>query len=482
MTQRIGRAVPPPSGRAPVMNISPRDVAGLGDELDRYHHRFGCGFVRCEQRYWALKYSQGQMLNLERKSIEPMAVAVAGGNIQSMQQFISQGAWSDDEVLAIHRSTVAETLGKPDGVLVLDGCDFPKQGQDSVGVARQYCGPLGKIANCQASVVLAYATEAGATLLDRRLYLPQAWFAEDHRERWTKCGIPDDVTFQTKPQLGAEMIQAMVAEGVVPFRWVTMDEGYGAAGYVLDLIHRENKLFFAEIPRHKQAWSRRPKVVPPAEPGPTGRPPTLTQLAPDAPPAQRVDALALRLRPADWQRFIIHEGSKGPLEVEIAVQRVVMAAEELPGRDEWLVLRRAIGAPRAQWKFYRSNAPAHTPRTTLAGMTAWRWPVETVIEECKGELGLDHYEVRGWVGWHHHTTMTLLAHHFLVRLRVNRGIVAPALTVAQVRKLLQVVLPKREFNAQEALAELARIQQQNHAAYRSHKKRHWRERKSSPPN
>ena len=91
-------------------------------------------------------------------------------------------------------------------------------------------------------------------------------------------------------------------------------------------------------------------------------------------------------------------------------------------------------------------------------MTAWRWPVESVIEECKGELGLDHYEVRGWIGWHHHTTMTLLAHHFLVRLRVNRGIEAPALTVAQVRKLLQVVLPKREFNAQEALAELARIQ------------------------
>ena len=482
MTQRIGRAVPPPSGRAPVMNISPRDVAGLGDELDQYHGCFASGFKRCEQRYWALKYSQGQMLDLERKSIEPMAVAVAGGNIQAMQQFISQGAWSDDEVLTIHRRAVTETLGRPDGVLILDGCDFPKQGQDSVGVAPQYCGPLGKLANCQASVVLAYASELGATLLDRRLYLPKAWFAADHRARWEKCGIPDSVTFKTKPELGAEMLRAVMAEGVVPFRWVTMDEGYGAAGYLLDLIDRENKLFFAEIPRDKQAWLHRPTIVPPAAPGATGRPPTLTHLAPDAPAAQRVDALAVQLQPAAWQRFIIHEGSKGPIQVEIAIQRVVMANEDLPGRDEWLVLRRALGAPLKDWKFYRSNAPAVISPKTLAGMTAWRWPVETVIEESKGELGLDHYEVRGWVGWHHHTTMTLLAHHFLVRLRVNRGIVAPALTVSQVRKLLQVVLPKREFNAQEALDELARIQRQNYGAYRSHRKRRRRAAKSTPPN
>jgi SRSO17 transposase len=350
-------------------------------------------------------------------------------------------------------------------------------------VARQYCGPLGKLANCQASVVLAYASELGATLLDRRLYLPREWFDADHRERWLKCGIPHEVTFQTKTALGAEMLQALTAEGVVPFRWVTMDEAYGAAGYLLDQIHRANKLFFAEIPRDKQAWQRRPKLVPPQVRAATGRPPTRTHLAPDAPAAERIDEVAGRLRPADWQRFIIHEGSKGPLEVEIAVQRVVMADEELPGREEWLVVRRPVGElDQKRWKFYRSNAPADTPLTTLARMTAWRWPVESVIEECKSELGLDHYEVRGWVGWHHHTTMTLLAHLFLVRLRVNRGIAAPALTVAQVRKLLQVVLPKRDFNAQEALDELARIQRQNYAAYLSHRKRHRRAAKSRPPN
>jgi hypothetical protein len=160
-----------------------------------------------------------------------------------------------------------------------------------------------------------------------------------------------------------------------------------------------------------------------------------------------------------------------------------VADEEMPGRHERLVVRRPVDVlDQKRWKFYRSNAPADTPLTTLARMTAWRWPVDTVIEECKSELGLDHYEVRGWVGWHHHTTMTLLAHHFLVRLRVKRGIDAPALTVAQVRKLLQVVLPKREFDVQTALEELARIQRQNHAAYLSHQKRHRRASKSRPPN
>jgi SRSO17 transposase len=465
------------------MNIAPRDVDELDETLTGYHQLFANCFGRWEQRHWALKYSQGQLLDLPRKSIEPMAVALVGGNIQAMQQFISQGAWSDEEVLTMRRRDVAATLGRPDGVLIVDGCDFPKQGDDSVGVARQYCGPLGKLANCQASVVLAYASEAGATLLERRLYLPEVWFDEAHQARWQKCGIPAEVAFKTKPELAAELFQLVVAEGVVPFAWVTMDEGYGAAGHLLDAIDRENKHYLAEIPRSKQVWRQRPKVVPPRGRALTGRPPTLIQLAPGTPPAQPVDTLALTLRPADWHGFIIQEGSKGPLEVEIAVVRVAIAEAGLPARDEWLVVRRRVGDRDVKhWKFYRSNAPATTAIKTLARLTAWRWPVESVIEECKDELGLDHYEVRGWIGWHHHTTMTLLAHSFLVRLRVTMGAQAPALTVSQARRLLQVVLPKREYDAKAALAEIERIQCQNHAAYRSHKKRRRRAAKSPPPN
>ena len=408
MSERIGRALPPPSGRPPAMNIVPQQVKGLDGELKVYHQMFTGCFVRREQRAWALKYLQGQMLDLRRKSIEPMAVALEDGNIQAMQQFISQGAWSDpeghrdrcEEVLAIHQRGVAESLGHPDGVLIVDGCEFPKQGAHSVGVARQYCGPLGKVANCQASVVLGYASQRGATLLDRRLFLPQEWFDPAHRQRWQACGIPEEVSFQTKAELGAEMIEAVVAGGAVPFQWVTMDEGYGLSPSLLEAIAGAGKYFLAEMARNKQAWRRRPKLTPPQRRTRAGRPPTRWHLAADAPPAQAVDELVRSLRPKQWQAFILHpwfawdhrEGSKGPLEVEIAAVRVVMAQDGLPGSDEWLVVRRPVGeADATRWKFYHSNAPADTPLKTLARLTAWRWPVESVIEECKDVLGLDEY-------------------------------------------------------------------------------------------
>ncbi len=473
MIERAASATPPPSGRKPGLNIAPRQVRGLEQKLRAYHRQFAGRFRRKEQRQWSLKYMQGQMLDLPHKSIEPMAQAVDDGNIQAVQQFISAGAWSDTEVIQAHQARVAQTLGRANGVLIVDGCDFPKQGDDSVGVARQYCGPLGKIANCQASVVLGYASEAGATLLDRRLFLPQEWFDQAHRNRWVKCRIPPETPFRSKPTLGAEMVDALLTAGTVPFQWVTMDEGFGRAPHLLDRIHAQNKYFFAEVPRATRAWCRRPAVVPPGPPPGTGRPPTVSYLAPDAPAAQRVEHLAQALPHKHWQRYIVHEGTKGPLAIEIAARRVVMVEDGLPGRTEWLVIRRPLGksAPDS-WKYYRSNAPKRTALKTLARLTAWRWPIETVIEECKDELGFDQYEVRGWLGWHHHTTMTMLSHHFLVELRVEMADDAPALTVSQARKLLQVVLPKREFDAAAVITEIERIQQANYAAYRSHRKRH----------
>ena len=162
-----GSVAPPPSGRPPDHNLVPRDVVALADELVAYHAAFAPLFHRSEQRHWALAYLQGQLLDLERKAIEPMALALKGGDVQAMQQFISKGAWDDDRILEQHQRLVAETLGDAEtGVLILDGCDFSKQGTHSVGVARQWCGALGKVANCQASVVACYASTHGY-----RLYL-----------------------------------------------------------------------------------------------------------------------------------------------------------------------------------------------------------------------------------------------------------------------------------------------------------------------
>jgi SRSO17 transposase len=401
--------------------LTPEEVAGLHDELLTYHQAFAPLFRRAEQRHWALKYLEGQLLPLERKSIEPMADALAGGNVQAMQQFISVGAWDDEAVLRRHQQLVAETLGDPEtGVLIVDGCDFPKQGEHSVGVARQWCGALGKVANCQASVLAGYASARGYTLVDRRLYLPEEWFTAAYRERWTRCGVPPETVFQTRTGLAWAMIAGLHERGHLPFRWVTGDEHFGNTPVLLDQIADAGLWYFMEVPHNVRVWRERPATTVPPATGKKGHPFTRLRLAPGAPDPVRVDALASGL-PADaWRPALIHEGSKGPLVAEVACLRGVAVRDGLPGPDVWVVLRRGLGeAP--ELKTYLCNAPAETPEATLVWLLGMRWPVEQAIKESKDELGLDHYEVRGWVGWRHHLTMTLLAHHFLMRLRCRLG-------------------------------------------------------------
>jgi SRSO17 transposase len=421
ITLRASALPPPPSARPPLLGLTPEEVAGLHDELLAFHREFAPLFRREEQRHWALKYLEGQLLPLERKSIEPMADALAGGNVQAMQQFISLGAWDDEAVLRRHQQLVAEALGDDaTGVLIVDGCDFPKQGTHSVGVARQYCGPLGKVANCQASVVTCYASARGYALVDRRLYLHEDWFTDAYWARRQRCGIPAATPFQTRTELAWAMIAGLRERGVLPFRWVMGDEHFGNTPVLLDRIAEAGLAYFMEVPHNVRGWATRPPTAIPRATGRTGRPFTRLRLAPGAPAPVRVDALAAALPPSAWQVAQIQEGSKGPLLAEVAFVRAVAVRDGLPGPDVWVVLRRALDATR-ELKVYVSNATADTPQQTLVWLLGLRWPVEQAIKEAKDELGLDHYEVRGWRGWHHHTTMTLLAQGFLTRLRSRLG-------------------------------------------------------------
>ena len=406
------QATPPPSARPPGL-LSPDDVAGLATALTAYHGLFAPCFRRTEQRHWARKYLEGQLSSIPRKSVEPMALAVEGGNVQAMQQFIGVGGWDDEVVLAQHQQLVGETLGDAaHGVLILDGCDFPKQGVDSVGVARQYCGALGKRANCQASVLAAYASPVGYTLVDRRLYLPERWFTPAYADRRRACGVPENLAFQTKPALAWDLVQRVRERGSLPLRWVTMDEGYGRDSVLLDRIDGAGLSYLAEVPRDTRVWERRPDPPAPSAPG--------VRLVEPPPFPERVDLVAASL-PADaWREACITEGSKGPILVQVAVCRVVATRGGMPGPDVWLVLRRGLEET-AELKTYLSNAPADTPMATLIWLLGRRWPIELAIRECKDELGMDHYELRSWRGWHHHLTMTLLAHHFLVWQRIRLG-------------------------------------------------------------
>ena len=223
-------SVPPASGREPSGKLTARDVITSVEEFTAYTRQFVGIFDRREQQHWSVFYLCGQLANLTRKTIEPMVLGLYGPDtktVRALQHFIGQSLWSAEAMIVRCQQLVAAWLGESDGVVIVDGSGFPKQGADSVGVARQYCGHLGKVASCQEGVFLVYASRRGFTFLDERLYLPERWFGDDHRQRWQRCGIPDEVVFRPEPDLALEMISGLARRAVVPFRWVTADEHFG---------------------------------------------------------------------------------------------------------------------------------------------------------------------------------------------------------------------------------------------------------------
>ena len=375
----------------PPLELSPQEIAALADALVEYHAAFADLYYRKEQAHWGLKYLQGLMLPLERKSIESMALALEGGDVQAMQQFIGQGQWQDAALLLQHWRLVDATLGEADGVYIVDGSDFCKQGEHSVGVARQWCGHVGKVDNCQAGVFAAYASRKGYTLLDRRLYLPAEWFDAGHRERWQKCGIPETTRFTTKPALALEMLRAVVASGTLRFRWVTCDEAFSRDTAFLDAVAAQQRWYYAEVPHDTQVWQTRPATAVPPWSG-RGRRPHQARVVPGAPAPQRVDQLATVVPTDGWQPYLIKEGSKGPLVAEFACHRGVAVRAGLPGPDVWIVFRRALGEspalksisvmrqrtpPLRRWSGWPACAGRSKPRSRRV-KGAWAW----IITRC----------------------------------------------------------------------------------------------------
>lgn len=457
---------------APKITLESQDVDSLVEELDEYHSIYSPLFQRREQRERAERYLNGLLSRIENKSIESLVIEQEGPDpnaIRAMQHFISEGAWDDTEILHRHWQEVSKDLGEEDGVYTLDGSDFPKQGDESVGVKRQHCGELGKIANCQAGVFLGYVSRKGYTLLDRRLYLPEEWVKEDsHAERREKCGVPEDVEFKTKPELGWEMIQAVRRAGTLPGRWVVCDEAFGQNGDFLDKVAGIGLHYLAEVPHTTHVWLERPATGIPPWKG-RGPKPTKERIVEGEPPSQAVALIAELLPAHEWSRHFIKEGSKGPMVADFAALRVVAVRDRMPGPKVWLVFRRNVSD--GELKCYLSNAPQDTLLPKFARLSGMRWPIETCFEDGKQQLGMGDYQVRSWRGWHHHMTLCILAHFFLVRLKLRLGDQAPALTLPQTRLLLASVLAKPEFDAQRALDIIRYRQKRNHAAYLSHRKR-----------
>jgi SRSO17 transposase len=404
----------------PTFDVVPGDVEGFMEELWEFQSAFHDCFARSEPRAHFFDYMVGQLSKLERKSIEPMALHVEGGTIRGMQRFISDIRWDEAQMVWNYHQLLADEMGDPEGVLMFDETGFVKKGQDSVGVARQYCGTLGKVENCQVGVFAGYASRHGYALVDKRLFLPEAWFGEAYATRRTTCHVPPELPFQSKPQLAAAMLQTIVREGLLPFKYIVADCLYGnSPDFLAALDACVGITALVAISSETRCWRQRPQTE-----EKTYRyrreERAKRMVVSSGPAADTVAAVAASLPASCWYQRTVSEGTKGPIEYAFARQRVTLCKEGLPERSVWLVIKRTLGATPA-YSYYISNAPVSTPWRLLVWLSGVRWAIEQCFEESKTELGMAHYEIRKYPGWHHHMLTTMLAHFFLWHLKLRLG-------------------------------------------------------------
>ncbi len=379
----------------PLLELTPADVADLTDVLRPSHAISGAFFSRSESRAWAERPLRGVLSPLERKSVEPIVIAQLGASekaVRGMQQVLTDSTWDDAAILRRHWQEVAVDLDDAEGMLIVDGSDVPTTGAHSVGVKRQDCGQLGKIANGQVGVVLASASPHGTTLLDRRLYLPREWVADAaFAERRAKGRIPSDIPFQTKHERALAMVQDVLASQALRCRWFLADEAFGRDTGLLDAIADLGLWYLVEAPLDTAIW-------------PVGA------TAATTPQAQfgRVPATA-------WTRHTLGDGAKGRRIADAVVQRVRAQRAGQPGPEVWLILRR--DPETGEQKAFLSNAPASVTSERLVAVSGMRWPIEQWFDIAKQERGMGDDDVCSWSGWRHHMTLVILAHFFLVRLQ-----------------------------------------------------------------
>lgn len=379
-----------------------------------FHAEFAPDFGRKQWRENSQDYLQGLLVQSEeRRNAENMA-EVLPISARALQRFLTDARWDDGAVIAHLQSDLSPRLAHPRAVWAVDSSGFPKQGKQSVGVARQYCGALGKTANCQVGVFLAYVGPRGRALVDKRLYLPRVW--TDDPARCAKAGVPkEQQIYRSETELALAMLEQAQKCGHLQAEWVTGDDTYGKSPSFRNGVAALGWQYVLEIPGDTPVWPVEVRWETPPYGGKGKRPGPRPVEAQRQEVRQRVQTLP----PAAWQAITVAEGAQGPRTYRFAAERVRETQDGAPGEERWLVYRENLDGSERRYHF--SNASADTPLATLAWVAAARWPIETEFETDKSDIGLDEYEVRSWAGWHHHITMCLLASAFLLRLQQDWG-------------------------------------------------------------
>jgi SRSO17 transposase len=315
---------------------------------------------------------------------------------------------------------VGSELGEADGVLMFDESGFVKEGEYSVGVGRQYCGDIGKVEKCQVGVFVGYASRRGYTLVDNRLYFPQPWFEEDHKEKREKCQVPEELEFKTKPQLAAEMLQEIYQEKVLPFKYIGADTVYGNSVDFIEAAERcVGKTYKVSMPADTLCWLK-PVLTASKTYSYKGEQRVKKVLKePETLPGS-FEEFARQLDSHFWYKRTVSEGTKGPIEYEFARRQVVLAKDGLPWKKLWLVIKRSVGV-NPTYSYYVSNASTSPRLALFVWLSGVRWAIEQCLEEANQEVGMNQYEVRKYSGWHHHMFLCFLAQFFLWHLKLRLG-------------------------------------------------------------
>lgn len=380
-------------------HVGVAEVAVWAAGLEEVHARIASRFSRSEPRERVAAYLQGLLAPLERKNGWTLAEQAGESSPDGMQRLLATADWDAGLVRDDLRDYVVEHLGDPGAVLVVDETGFLKKGSRSAGVARQYSGTAGRIENCQIGVFLGYASPAGRTFLDRELYLPKAW-VED-RARCEQAAVPAEVEFATKPELAIQMLTRALDAGV-PASWVTGDEVYGLHPGLRAFLQERGMSYVLCVASNQWVWVE-------AEPDSAGGELGRRQL--------QVKTLAATVPPRAFKKISAGKGAKGPRLYSWARTPVHLpgVASEQP-KVGWLMIRRSLVDP-TDCAYYLCSAPAGTTLAALVAVAGTRWAIEETFQTGKGEVGLDHYQVRRYAGWYRHMTLAMFAHAFLTVTR-----------------------------------------------------------------
>jgi len=390
------------------------ELKKLGHRLGHFLRRFHPGIKTAPTREHFRTYVKGQLSDLERKSVAPMAL-YEGVAPRSLQEFLDIHRWDHDQVRTRVQEVVIKEHADANAIGVIDETSYAKKGDKTCGVQRQYCGTTGKTDNCVVTVHLGYVANDFHALVDSDLYLPEKTWAQD-LDRCEEAGIPKEVVYRPKWRISLDLLARTIAQGM-HFRYLVADEEYGKNHHFRREVATYDIDYVVEVPCSLQGWTKRPSTLPAGKrTSKRGRLSTRERLSPAAPPSRRVDQLWKRGGPS-WQAFHIKNTEKRPVVWSVRVTRFCPWEEGLPGPQQWLMIARHVTTK--EIKYFLSNAPQDTPLEELLHVAFSRWHIERLFQDAKGQVGMDHFEVRKYQPLIRHLVMSMVSLLFLARETVR---------------------------------------------------------------